>query len=214
MKGRTRVAPAFLVAIILSAAVVAAATPAHAGFVTGAGASRTGHLEDASNGVTVTVQLNETFNGEHENTFTFEITGSAGTAARAYSVRLTVNPHDPEVATAWHTNATGPTGAATTEAAVIVPADALPYRVPNVPFSISLADASGELLDSVDFAMDLTYRPPPADGGLFQLAAGTVAAWGLVLLYALYLHRAHQRLRARAESLERALGSSGREGDK
>ncbi len=173
------------------------------------------HLEDAANGLNVTVALLETFDGEHDNSFTFTLSGSAATAARPYTVRLIVSPDDPDgLEASWETNVTGPEGESTVNATVAVPAETLPYRQTNVPFRVAILAGPQDPVDEVDFSMDLTYHPPPPDGGLFQLAGGTIAAWGLVLLYAVYLHRAHQRLRARTDSLERALGHSGKEGEK
>jgi hypothetical protein len=187
---------------------------AQAGYTTGSGSDRMAWLADPSNDLNVTVLLMESFDGKEANTFEFVLEGSPSTESRSYAVSLIVSPDDPELRLAWDASGAGPAGAATATFVVTVPADDLPYRQPNVPFAVALLDDSGATLDSAEFSMDLLYHAPPADGGLFQLAAATVAAWGLVLLYVVYLSRAHQRLCARADSLERALAGLGKEEEK
>jgi hypothetical protein len=175
------------------------------------GPHRAATLFDLPNNVSVTVKLLETLDGQQENRFEVLALGSGGGAAATYTVRLTVSPDDPDgLAASWETVVTA---GDVDPVAITVPAETLPYRQNNVPFRLTLV-ADGRAVDEVDFSMDLTYHPPPPDGGLFQLAAGTVAAWGLVLLYAVVLHREHKRLRDRADSLERAIGRSAKEGEK
>jgi hypothetical protein len=153
--------------------------------------------------------LPEVLDGERDSAIPVTLSVN-GSAPSPYTLALVVSPHDPELRASWAVTADAGAG----DYEIVVPAEALPYRRANVPFALELTGVGGAPIDSVEFSVDLTYRPPPPDGGLFQLAAGTVAAWGLVLLYAVSLHRAHQRLLARADALERAIGRSGREGDR
>lgn len=208
-----RVARGALPMLAIALLITTASVPADAGYVRGVGSSRYATLWDLPNNVSFTVKLLESLDGQEENQFQVIAVAGGTSATHDYVVRLTVSPDDPDgLAASWETNITS-LGSVPEPDVITVPAETLPYRQNNVPFRLTLI-AAGQAVDTVEFSMDLTYHPPPPDGGLFQLAAGTVAAWGLVLLYAVGLHRAHKRLLARADSLERAIGRSGREGEK
>lgn len=191
-------------------ALLLLAQPAAAGFVTGVGAHRTAHVFDAPNGLEVVVEIPETFSGFAGYTYRFVLLGSNATSAKSYRVAVVVSPGDPDAEGRWNGSGQGPSGVGNTTIDVAIGPDELPFTFPNTPFQIELEAADGALIDSAQFSVDLRYREPPPDGGLFQLALATGFFWGLVFLYALHLHLAQRKLRARAVALERSIeGSSG-----
>ena len=194
----------FAAAFALVSILLFAAPPAEAGFVTGVGAQRTAHLFDGANGVNVTVLVNETLQGAVENKFIFTLNGTNATAAATYRVAIILSPGHPETETGWSAPVSVPAGTSSTNVAVTVPAETIQGRLRNAPFRAQLEDGAGARVDFVDFSADLLYRDPPPDGGMLQLAAATVFFWGLVLLYAGYLHLSLRKLRQKAELLERS----------
>lgn len=190
-------------ALALMACALLASGCASAGSTSGFGATRTAHLSDAGNGVAVSVVCPETMSGITGFSFQFSLIGSAGTAAAAYTLAVVVSPGR-DVEARWSGNTSVPAGAANTSAPVVIPAEALPFTAPNTPFSIELSAANGTLLDSVDFSVDLRYREPPPDGGLLALSLASASVWGIVFLYALNLHLAQRKLRAKVDALASA----------
>ncbi len=199
-------------ALALLSIVLMAWQPAQAGYITGAGTQRTAHLFDAGHGVNVTVLLNESFQGAVENRFTFNLEGSNITTSRTYKVAIILSPGDPDTASSWSANGSVPDGTSSTNVIVTIPAETIQGRLRNAPFRAELQSDTGTPIDFVDFSADLLYRDPPPDGGMLQLAAATVFFWGLVLLYAGYLHLSLRKLRQKAELLERFPEGSTREG--
>lgn len=198
-----------MVAVALAAVAVASfAQPAAGGYVTGVGVQRTAHLFDPENDLEVTVVVPETFSGFLGYNYSFEFTGSATTAATAYRVAIVVSPGDPDTEARWNASGQAPQGAIRSTIAVAIGPDELPFTFPNTPFQAELQAENGTAIDSAQFSVDLRYREPPPDGGFMQLALATGFFWGLVFLYALHLHRAQRKLRARADALERAVGGS------
>ncbi len=184
---------------------------ASAGFVTGSGAERTAHLFDPVNGVNVSVAIGETFSGIAGGSYRFVLHGSAGTAERPYRVEVVVSPGS-ETEARFNDTGDGPAGALNTTIEVAIRPGALPFTLANTPFAVELRSGAGALLDAVEFAVDLRYKEPPADGGLLNLALASAALWALVFLYALRLHFTQRKLRARTDALERSIQGSAKEG--
>jgi hypothetical protein len=175
--------------------------------VTGAGASRTAHLFDPANGIEATVVVPETLDGLSNTAFLFTLKGSANTTYRTYIVAIIISPDSDEVRKEWNTSIEGPQGAGTVPKPLSIPAGELDYTIPNVPFRAQLR-WNGIVVDFADFSIDIRAKTPPADGGLTQLAIATVFFWGIVFLYAGYLHLTQRKLRAKADALERAIAPS------
>jgi hypothetical protein len=194
----------FIVAALLLLLAALAASPVQAGYVTGAGTSRTAHLFDSANGLEATVPIPEVFEGYAGNSFNFTLKGTALTASAAYRVAVVVSPGS-DIEARWNATGTGPAGNTTVTVQVTIPPDTIQGTQANAPFAVELYAGNGTLLDSTVYSVDLRYREPPADGGLFQLAIATTFFWGAVLLYAFHLQRAQRKLRSRADALERSL---------
>jgi len=193
---------------VMIAATLFGASLGQAGYVTGAGSARTAHLFDAPNGLEATVKVPETLDGLSDNSFVFTLTGSSNTTYRTYVVAIIISPDSAEVRKEWNTSIEGPMGPGPALKPVGIAAGELDYTVPNVPFRAQLR-WNGTVLDSADFSIDIRFKTPPADGGLTELAIATVFFWGIVFLYAGYLHLNQRKLRAKAEALERALSPAG-----
>lgn len=192
--------------VVLSVLLLAAlaASPVQAGYVTGAGATRTAHLFHAANGLEVSVGIPEVFEGYLANSFNFTLQGLNSTAAATYRVAVVVSPGS-DIQARWNASGAGPVGNTAVTLQVTIPPDTIQGTQANAPFAVELYAANGALLDSTLYSVDLRYREPPADGGLFQLAIATTFFWGAVLLYAFHLQRAQRKLRSRADALERSL---------
>lgn len=198
-----------LAAVSAAIALLLVAQPAAGGFVTGLGTHRTAHLFDTANGLEVKVEIPETFSGFAGYTYRFVLWGSNATSVRSYRVAVVVSPGG-DTEARWNASGQGPSGAGNTTIDVVLGPDELPFTAPNTPFQVELQAADGSMIDSAQFSVDLRYREPPPDGGLLQLALATGFFWGLVFLYALHLHLAQRKLRARAQALERAIEGSSR----
>jgi hypothetical protein len=187
----------------LAAALLIASGLAAGGSTLGFGNTRTAHLSDEANGITVAVPCPETLLGFVGFTYRFNLSGSSATHAATYNLSVIVSPHS-DTRVSWNVSVSVPAGAASTSAVVVIPPDALPFTVANTPFTMEMVSAGGALVDSVDFSVDLRYREPPPDGGLLALALASACVWGVVLLFALNLHFTQRKLRSRADALERA----------
>jgi hypothetical protein len=195
---------ATLAAAALTLAVVLAGGTAAAGSTSGFGAARTVGLADAGNGLTVTGPCPETISGFTGVAYRFSFVGSAATAAGAYTVSVIVSPGS-DVPAYYNGTAQVQAGAGNASVEVVIPPDDLRFTAANTPFAIELRAPNGTLVDTAEFSVDLRYREPPADGGLLALAITSAAVWGIVFLYALNLHFAQRKLRARADALEGAV---------
>lgn len=188
------------------------APAADAGFVTGIDPSRTVHLADPANNLSVTAVVPEVFENSIGATYTFTLEGANDTQAATYGVEITVSPADPDTHRTWNATVSVPPGSSTTHVSVSIPALTINGTQANAPFRVALAYANGTPADSVDLSIDLLYHSPPPDGGLFQLAVASGFFWGLVFLYALHLQKAQARLQARADALEGSLEGRSKEG--
>jgi hypothetical protein len=190
---------------LLCLAALLAASPgiAAGGYTQGFGGSRTASLADPANHLAVSVPCPETINGSTGFTYHFSLVGAAPTHAATYNLSVIISPgRDTEAR--WNATVSVPAGESNTSADVVIPPGALPFTAANTPFSIALLDVAGAPVDSAEFSVDLRYREPPADGGLLALALASACVWGVVFLYALNLHLAQRKLRARADALEHA----------